>query len=112
MQILDFRVCQKRPSIASGRVVFGAHADRVAVSSTKSMMGHLIAAAGAVEAALCALALRDGVAPINANLVERDPACDLPFITGTPLRRRLRVALSNSFGYGGANNCLVLRACA
>jgi 3-oxoacyl-(acyl-carrier-protein) synthase len=92
------------------RSVFGAHADRVAVSSTKSLMGHLIAAAGAVEAALCALALRDGVAPINANLTERDPICDLPFITGAPLRRPLRVALSNSFGFGGANNCLVLRS--
>jgi 3-oxoacyl-(acyl-carrier-protein) synthase len=99
-----------RSECAALRAVFAAHSERLAVSSTKSCMGHLIAAAGAVEAAVCALALRDGAAPINANLAQGDPQCDLPFVTDRPLRRSLRVALSNSFGFGGSNNCLVLRA--
>lgn len=99
-----------RSECAALRAVFGAASERLAVSSTKSAMGHLIAAAGAVEAVLCALALRDGAAPANANLRQRDPDCDLPFVTDRPLRRPLRVALSNSFGFGGSNNCLVLRA--
>ena len=99
-----------RSECAAIRAVFGTHAERLAVSSTKSQMGHLIAAAGAVEAALCALALRHGVAPASANLTQRDPDCDLAFVTGAPQRRPLRVALSNAFGFGGSNNCLVLRA--
>jgi 3-oxoacyl-(acyl-carrier-protein) synthase len=99
-----------RSECAAIRAVFGAHAEGLAVSSTKSLMGHLIAAAGAVEAAICALAIRDGIAPASANLARPDPDCDLPFITGAPLRRPIRVALSNAFGFGGANNCLVLRA--
>jgi 3-oxoacyl-(acyl-carrier-protein) synthase len=98
-----------RSECAAIRTVFGAHAAHLAVSSTKGLMGHLIAAAGAVEAALCALALRDGIAPASANLREPDPACALSFVTGAPLHRPLRVALSNSFGFGGANSCLVLR---
>jgi beta-ketoacyl-acyl-carrier-protein synthase II len=98
-----------RSECAAIRAVFGAHAERLAVSSTKSSLGHLIAAAGAVEAALCALAVRDGVLPVNANLRERDPDCDLDFVVGRPRRRRVRVALSNSFGFGGSNSCLVLR---
>jgi 3-oxoacyl-(acyl-carrier-protein) synthase len=99
-----------RSECAALRAVFGSHTDRLAVSSTKSAMGHLIAAAGAVEVAVCALALRDAVAPINANLAHPDPDCDVPLVTGRPLRRPLRVAVSNSFGFGGSNNCLVLRA--
>ena len=102
-------VMNDRAECAAVRAVFGARADHLAVSSTKSQMGHLIAAAGAVEAALCALALHEGVAPASANLREPDPACDLPFVTGAPRRRPLRVALSNSFGFGGANSSLVLR---
>ena len=99
-----------RAECAAIRAVFAGHAERLAVSSTKSQMGHLIAAAGAVEAALCALALHEGIAPASANLREPDPACDLPFVTGEPRRAPLRVALSNSFGFGGANSSLVLRA--
>jgi beta-ketoacyl-acyl-carrier-protein synthase II len=98
-----------RGECAAIRSVFGSHADRVAVSSTKSQMGHLIAAAGAVEAALSALAIRDGVLPVNANLAARDPDCDLDFVTGEPRRLAVRAALSNSFGFGGSNSCLVLR---
>jgi 3-oxoacyl-(acyl-carrier-protein) synthase len=101
-----------RSECAAIHAVFGAAAARLAVSSTKGQTGHLIAAAGAVEAVFCALALRDGVAPASANLREPDPACALPFVRATPLRRALRVALSNSFGFGGANSSLVLRAAA
>ena len=91
------------------RAVFGKDADRVLVSSTKSLMGHLIAGAGAVEAAVCALAIHHGILPANANLLDRDPACDLNFVLGGPVRRGARVALSNSFGFGGSNSCLVFR---
>jgi 3-oxoacyl-(acyl-carrier-protein) synthase len=81
----------------------------VAVSSTKSVMGHLIAAAGAVEAAICALAIHDGTLPVNANLREIDPDCDVDIVRGEPRKRRVRVALSNSLGFGGSNSCLAFR---
>ena len=99
-----------RSECAAVHAVFECAAQRLAVSSTKSLMGHLIAAAGAVEAAICALTVHEGVMPANANFTQRDPECDLPFVTGAPLRGQVRVALSNSFGFGGSNNCLVVRA--
>jgi 3-oxoacyl-(acyl-carrier-protein) synthase len=98
-----------RSECAAVRAVFGGEADRLLVSSTKSLMGHLIAAAGAVEAAVSALAIRDGTAPASANLREPDPECDLRFITGPPMRGRIRMALSNSFGFGGSNSSILLR---
>ncbi|NDP42681.1 MAG: beta-ketoacyl-[acyl-carrier-protein] synthase family protein [Aromatoleum sp.] len=98
-----------RSESAATHVVFGDGIDRVHVSSTKSTMGHLIAAAGAVEVAVCALAIDRGEMPINANYVERDPDCDLNLIVGAPRRQRIRVAMSNSFGFGGSNSCVVLR---
>jgi 3-oxoacyl-(acyl-carrier-protein) synthase len=98
-----------RSECAAVRAVFGPDAGRVAVSSTKSLMGHLIAAAGAVETALCALTIHHGVLPVNVNLLERDPECDLNFVCGRPRMRRVGVAMSNSFGFGGSNSCVVLR---
>jgi 3-oxoacyl-[acyl-carrier-protein] synthase II len=98
-----------RSESAATHAVFGDEVQRVNVSSTKSTMGHLIAAAGAVEVAVCALAVHRGEMPINANLVERDPDCDLNFVTGTPRRQRIRIAMSNSFGFGGSNSCVVVR---
>jgi 3-oxoacyl-[acyl-carrier-protein] synthase II len=98
-----------RSESAATRAVFGDDVMRVNVSSTKSTMGHLIAAAGAVEVAVCALAVHRGEMPISANLVHRDPDCDLNFVTGTPRRQRVRVAISNSFGFGGSNSCVVVR---
>jgi 3-oxoacyl-(acyl-carrier-protein) synthase len=98
-----------RSECAALRVVMGDQVGRVAVSSTKSCMGHLIAAAGAVEAGICALALRDGIAPVNANLAEPDPACDVSIVRGHSSHRRLRAALSNSLGFGGSNSCLAFR---
>ena len=91
------------------RALFGRHADRIGVSSTKSLMGHLVSGAGAVEAAICALAIHHGILPPNANLRELDPDCDLEFVRDQPLLRRVGVAISNSFGFGGSNNCIVLR---
>jgi 3-oxoacyl-(acyl-carrier-protein) synthase len=98
-----------RSECAAVRAVFGPHADKIAVSSTKSLMGHLIAAAGAVEAAVCALTIHHGLAPVNANLATPDPECDLDIVRGRPRAQRFRVALSNSFGFGGSNSCLVFR---
>jgi 3-oxoacyl-[acyl-carrier-protein] synthase II len=89
--------------------VFGAHAYRLAVSSTKSMTGHLLGAAGAVEAAYTALALTHGVVPPTINLDRVDPACDLDYVPHTARPGALRAALSNSFGFGGTNACLALR---
>jgi 3-oxoacyl-(acyl-carrier-protein) synthase len=98
-----------RSETAATRAVFGDDVMRVNVSSTKSSMGHLIAAAGAVEVAVCALAVHRGEMPINANLVERDVDCDLNFVVGEAKRAPVRVAMSNSFGFGGSNSCVVVR---
>ena len=98
-----------RSESAAIHAVFGPRTQDVSVSSTKSTMGHLIAAAGAVEVAICALAIERGEMPVNANLRDRDPDCDLNFVVGGPQKRRVRMTLSNSFGFGGSNNCVVLR---
>ena len=89
---------------------FGDHAYRLAVSSTKSMTGHLLGAAGVVEAIFSILAIRDGVLPPTINLENADPACDLDYVPGTARRAPVSVALSNSFGFGGTNGSLVFRA--
>ena len=98
-----------RSESAAIHAVFGAEAKRVSVSSTKSSMGHLIAAAGAVEVAICALAIDRGEMPVNANYREPDRDCDLNLVLDKPRRQRVRMALSNSFGFGGSNSCVVLR---
>jgi len=98
-----------RSETAATRAVFGDHVDKVSVSSTKSSMGHLIAAAGAVEVVVCALAIDRGEMPVNANYKTPDPDCNLNLIVGAPRRQRVRVAMSNSFGFGGSNSSVVLR---
>jgi 3-oxoacyl-(acyl-carrier-protein) synthase len=98
-----------RSETAAIHAVFGADAKRVWVSSTKSSMGHLIAAAGAVEVAICALAIDRGEMPVNANYRVPDPDCDLNLVLGAPRHQRVRMTLSNSFGFGGSNSCVVLR---
>jgi beta-ketoacyl-acyl-carrier-protein synthase II len=98
-----------RSECAAINAVFGPEAARVSVSSTKSVMGHLIAAAGAVEAAVCALAIHDGLMPVSANLREPDPDCAVNVVREKSREARVRVAMSNSLGFGGSNSCLVLR---
>jgi 3-oxoacyl-[acyl-carrier-protein] synthase II len=88
----------------------GDHARRVAVSSTKSMTGHLLGAAGVVEAIFSILAIRDSVLPPTINLENAADGCDLDYVPGSARQARVRVALSNSFGFGGTNGSLVFRA--
>jgi len=90
------------------RAVFGEHAARLAVSATKSMTGHLLGAAGAVEALLCVRALETGWIPPTINLDVPDPECELDHVAQKARRQALRIALSNSFGFGGTNAALVL----
>lgn len=98
-----------RSECAALRAVMGEEITRVAVSSTKSCMGHLIAAAGAVEAGVCALAIRNGVAPVNAHHTQADPDCNVNLVLGQSRPLRIRAALSNSLGFGGSNSCLAFR---
>jgi 3-oxoacyl-[acyl-carrier-protein] synthase II len=91
------------------RTAFGEHADRLACSSTKSMTGHMLGAAGTVEAVICMLSVGRDVVPPTINLDEPDPQCDLDLVPGTARSMKVRAALSNSFGFGGHNASLVFR---
>jgi len=94
---------------AAVKAVFGPHAKKLVFGSTKSMTGHLLGAAGALEFAVCALAIRDGVIPPTINQFTPDPACDLDSAPNKAVKRQVEVALSNSFGFGGHNVTLALR---
>ncbi len=102
-------VMNDRSECQAIEVVFGDRGRKIPTSSTKSQLGHLIAAAGAVEAAICVLAIQNERIPPNRNLHQRDPECNLDFVSHHPRPAVVRVALSNCFGFGGSNNCLVLR---
>jgi len=91
-------------------LAFGAHANNLPISSTKSMHGHGLGAAGAIEAIATVLALQEGLLPPTANFSEPDPECDLDYIPNEPRRQRVEFALSNSFAFGGLNAVLAFRA--
>ena len=88
---------------------FAGHASKIAMSSTKSMTGHLLGAAGGIEAIFTTLAIRDQVAPPTINIFNQDPECDLDLVPGSARKMKIDIALSNSFGFGGTNGTLVLR---
>jgi 3-oxoacyl-[acyl-carrier-protein] synthase II len=91
------------------KTVFGPHARRVAISSTKSMLGHMMGAAGSAEALICALVIHDSRLPPTINLEQPDSACDLDYVPNVMREARINVALSNSIGLGGHNSALILR---
>ncbi len=90
---------------------FGDHARKLAISSTKSMTGHLLGAAGGIEAVFTGMAVKEGILPPTINYEEPDPACDLDYVPNEARRVRVRAAMSNSMGFGGTNAALLLRAC-
>ncbi|HVF59971.1 MAG TPA: beta-ketoacyl-ACP synthase II [Thermoanaerobaculia bacterium] len=98
-----------RGEVKAIRAVFGAHADKLAVSSTKSSTGHLLGAAGGLECGILALAVREQVLPATLNLDHPDEGCDLDFVPHTPRPASFEVALTNSFGFGGTNGALLMR---
>ena len=91
------------------KTVFGEHAAKLAVSSSKSQLGHLVGAAGAIEAVICILAMQHSLIPATINLHTPDPACDLDYVPNTPRPGNIDIAVSNSFGFGGHNVSLALR---
>jgi 3-oxoacyl-[acyl-carrier-protein] synthase II len=93
------------------KMVFGEYAREVSISATKSMTGHLLGGAGAVETAACALAIRDSVIPPTVNLENPDPECDLDYTANVAKQKKIRVAVNNSFGFGGHNATLVVAEC-
>ena len=88
---------------------FGEHAYKLAMSSTKSMVGHMLGAAGGAEAVFTVLAIRDQVAPPTINLTNPDPECDLDYVPLTAREMKIDVAMSNSFGFGGTNGTLLFK---
>lgn len=91
------------------KAAFGEYASKLAISSTKSMTGHLLGAAGGIEAVFTCLAIRDQVAPPTINIFNQDPECDLDYVPGTAREMKIDVAMSNSFGFGGTNGTIIFR---
>jgi 3-oxoacyl-[acyl-carrier-protein] synthase II len=91
------------------KAALGTHAYKVAVSSTKSMIGHLLGAAGGIEAVFSALSLKHQIAPPTINLDNQDPDCDLDYVPNTAREMKIDIAVSNSFGFGGTNGTLIFK---
>ena len=91
------------------KMVFGDHAANLVVGSTKSMTGHTLGAAGGLEAVICALVVSEGKIPPTINFCEPDPDCDLNYAHNQGIEKPIKVALTNSFGFGGHNVCLAIR---
>ena len=91
------------------KTVFGENAYNIPISSTKSMLGHMIGAAGAVEAAICIMIIQNGIIPPTINLTNPDPECDLDYVPNVARRAKVTTALSTSFGFGGHNSTLIFR---
>jgi 3-oxoacyl-[acyl-carrier-protein] synthase II len=91
------------------KAALGGHAFKVAISSTKSMLGHMLGAAGGIEAVITALSIKDQIAPPTINLENQDPECDLDFVPNTARNMKIEVAMSNSFGFGGTNGTLIFK---
>jgi 3-oxoacyl-[acyl-carrier-protein] synthase II len=100
-----------RIEVLAIRKLFGEHADRLAVTSTKSMVGHLLGAAGGLETIVTALSVLHDVVTPTINLDTPDPECDLDFVPHTKREMTVRAAMTNSFGFGGTNATLLLRKC-
>jgi 3-oxoacyl-[acyl-carrier-protein] synthase II len=98
-----------RIEVIALKQVFGEHAKKLAISSTKSMTGHLLGAAGGLEAGITALALRDQVLPPTINVENQDPDCDVDCVPNQARKVDLEYALSNSFGFGGTNGALLFK---
>jgi 3-oxoacyl-[acyl-carrier-protein] synthase II len=98
-----------RIETAAVKKCFGDHAYKVAVSSTKSMTGHLLGGAGGIEAGITVLAIRDQIAPPTINHEVPDPDCDLDYVPNQARPMKIEYALSNSFGFGGTNGCLIFK---
>lgn len=99
-----------RAETAAIKTTFGPAAYEIPVSSTKSMTGHLMGAGAAAEGMFCLLAIRDSMIPPTTNLVDADPACDLDYVPNLARKKKVEIALSNSFGFGGHNNTLIFKA--
>jgi len=91
------------------RTVFGKHSKAIAVSSTKSMTGHLLGAAGGVEAMIAVKSVYEGIIPPTINLDHPDPACDLDYVPHKPRKKEINTAMSNTFGFGGVNAVLIVK---
>ncbi len=91
------------------KLFFGEHAKKLAVSSTKSMTGHLLGAAGGIEAVFTSLAVHNQISPPTINIFDQDPECDLDYCANTARDMKIDIALSNSFGFGGTNGTIVVK---
>jgi 3-oxoacyl-[acyl-carrier-protein] synthase II len=91
------------------KAALGDYAYKVAISSTKSMLGHMLGAAGGIEAVITALSIQNQIAPPTINLENQDPECDLDYVPNMARNMKINVAISNSFGFGGTNGSLVFK---